>query len=120
MTASMPPSFAARIQLNIGSPAFRTLRLWTRMPTRSSRPWLVSKAWWLEFVVRDLMKHSEPAAQPPVVTEPIHRAKVTKAHIRRPRNQFIIYRQWMSAKIHASKPGLTAGCICKFSPHLPP
>ncbi len=44
--------------------------------------------------------------------------KVSKVHIRRPRNQFIIYRQWMSAKIHASNPGITAGCICTFSQEI--
>jgi hypothetical protein len=58
--------------------------------------------------------HPEPTAQLPAITAPVTREKITKAHIRRPRNQFIIYRQWMSAKIHASNPGLTAACICKF------
>ncbi|KAH6641116.1 high mobility group box-domain-containing protein [Chaetomium tenue] len=37
--------------------------------------------------------------------------KISKLRIRRPRNQFIIYRQWMSAKIHACNPGVTAACI---------
>ncbi|KAK0663966.1 sporulation minus regulator 2 [Cercophora samala] len=38
-------------------------------------------------------------------------AVTTKEHIRRPRNQFIIYRQWMSARLHEENPGLTAGAI---------
>ncbi|KAK4170739.1 sporulation minus regulator 2, partial [Triangularia setosa] len=38
-------------------------------------------------------------------------AATTKEHIRRPRNQFIIYRQWMSAQLHEQNPGLTAGSI---------
>ncbi|KAK4674441.1 Sporulation minus regulator 2 [Podospora pseudopauciseta] len=38
-------------------------------------------------------------------------AVTTKDHIRRPRNQFIIYRQWMSARLHEDNPGLTAGAI---------
>ncbi|KAK4200257.1 sporulation minus regulator 2 [Triangularia verruculosa] len=34
-----------------------------------------------------------------------------KGHIRRPRNQFIIYRQYMSKQLHQETPGLTAGTI---------
>jgi hypothetical protein len=55
-----------------------------------------------------------PRAEPPVETPQIRKNRVTKAHIRRPRNQFIIYRQWMSHKLHAKNPGLTAGEICKI------
>jgi HMG (high mobility group) box. len=40
--------------------------------------------------------------------------KIAKIHIRRPRNQFIIYRQWMSARMHAKHPDMTASAICKF------
>jgi hypothetical protein len=59
--------------------------------------------------------HSEPAVKPPMAQVPVSNlGKATKIHIRRPRNQFIIYRQWMSAKIHANNPGITAGCICTF------
>lgn len=57
---------------------------------------------------------SEPGIKLPTTAEPVHCQKITKIHIRRPRNQFIIYRQWMSAKIHADNPGVTAACICKF------
>ncbi|KAK4102748.1 hypothetical protein N658DRAFT_322164 [Parathielavia hyrcaniae] len=57
---------------------------------------------------------AEPVAQPPIVSQPIHHQKATKIHIRRPRNQFIIYRQWMSAKIHANNPGVTAACISQI------
>ncbi|KAK4125087.1 hypothetical protein N657DRAFT_655203 [Parathielavia appendiculata] len=57
---------------------------------------------------------AEPVAQPPMVSSPLHHQKVTKVHIRRPRNQFIIYRQWMSAKIHANNPGVTAARISQI------
>lgn len=57
-----------------------------------------------------------PAAiKPPTPVKAIESHKVTKMHIRRPRNQFIIYRQWMSGRIHAENPGMTAGCICKYT-----
>jgi hypothetical protein len=125
MMANTPPSFSARIptRCSSGSPAFRTPTPWTRRPTRSFGPLLVSEPQSRSIrIVGDLIgNYSEPVAQPPVVSAPLHHQKVTKAHIRRPRNQFIIYRQWMSAKIHASNPGVTAACICKsltacFSP----
>ncbi|AEO65014.1 uncharacterized protein THITE_2111506 [Thermothielavioides terrestris NRRL 8126] len=51
---------------------------------------------------------------PPVDAEPVKLPKVSKVHIRRPRNQFIIYRQWMSARIHAETPGVTAGCVSQL------
>ncbi|KAK4154863.1 mat A-3 [Chaetomidium leptoderma] len=56
----------------------------------------------------------EPAAQGPIVTESIGHKNVSKVHIRRPRNQFIIYRQWMSARIHSRNPGVTAACISQI------
>ncbi|KAK3944017.1 high mobility group box-domain-containing protein [Diplogelasinospora grovesii] len=39
----------------------------------------------------------------------------TGAHIRRPRNQFIIFRQEQSAKIRAENPGMTAGAISQIA-----
>ncbi|KAJ4298462.1 hypothetical protein N0V88_003492 [Collariella sp. IMI 366227] len=53
--------------------------------------------------------------QAPVTpSQPVTCEKVTKVHIRRPRNQFIIYRQWMSTRIHATNPGVTAGCVSQI------
>ncbi|KAL2150016.1 hypothetical protein VTH82DRAFT_7692 [Thermothelomyces myriococcoides] len=71
----------------------------------------------LDKNVYDIVKSTEmndgPVLQPAVTPEAVNHPKVTKLRIRRPRNQFIIYRQWMSARIHASNPGLTAACISK-------
>ncbi|KAL2136850.1 hypothetical protein VTI74DRAFT_1064 [Chaetomium olivicolor] len=53
------------------------------------------------------------SVQAPVTPQPNTCDRVTKIHIRRPRNQFII-RQWMSAKFHAENPGVTAGCISRI------
>ncbi len=60
--------------------------------------------------------NSEPGIKLLTTSEVVSAHKVSKIHIRRPRNQFIIYRQWMSAKIHANNPGVTAACICEFFP----
>jgi hypothetical protein len=49
----------------------------------------------------------------PVNHELLNGSGVTKIKIRRPRNQFIIYRQWKSAKIHELDPTIPAGTICK-------
>lgn len=57
---------------------------------------------------------SDPTVNPPVAANPVKHGNITKIRIRRPRNQFIIYRQWMSGKIHAENPGMTAACICEF------
>ena len=65
-------------------------------------------------VVGDLIIQSDPAPQMPTGPQGVKHQKISKLRIRRPRNQFIIYRQWMSAKIHACNPGVTAACICKL------
>ena len=67
-------------------------------------------------VSESLTIFSDAGIKSPTTEEPVKRQKVSKIRIRRPRNQFIIYRQWMSAKLHAENPGLTAACICKFLP----
>ncbi|KAL2020191.1 hypothetical protein VTK56DRAFT_8617 [Thermocarpiscus australiensis] len=46
--------------------------------------------------------------------KPVTHHKITKVHIPRPRNQFILYRQWMSGKIHAENPGMTAAYISRI------
>ncbi len=46
---------------------------------------------------------------------PMDEKSFHQRHTPRPRNQFILYRQWMSAKLHEENPGLTAACICKYS-----
>jgi hypothetical protein len=63
----------------------------------------------------NMLADENPAVKLPVPVEAIEHHKVTKVHIRRPRNQFIIYRQWMSGRIHAENPGMTAAWICKFA-----
>lgn len=46
--------------------------------------------------------------------KPASKSNSKMGRIPRPRNQFIIYRQWMSARLQAENPGLTAGSICEF------
>ncbi|GAB1312020.1 HMG box domain-containing protein [Madurella fahalii] len=53
-----------------------------------------------------------------LVDKPVNHGKVTKVHIRRPRNQFILYRQWMSGRIHAENPGMTAASISQVVSHM--
>nr|ALD16240.1 mat A-3 [Thermothelomyces heterothallicus] len=65
-------------------------------------------------IVKSTEMNAGPVLQPAVTPEAVNHPKVTKLRIRRPRNQFIIYRQWMSARIHASNPGLTAACISQI------
>ncbi|KAK3904983.1 high mobility group box-domain-containing protein [Staphylotrichum tortipilum] len=84
----------------------------------STRFWITS-AVYAQALSKDvftiLQQTTEPAVKVPKVQEPVSTIqKVSKLHIRRPRNQFIIYRQWMSAKIHANNPGVTAGCISQI------
>ncbi|KAL2269416.1 hypothetical protein VTJ83DRAFT_1600 [Remersonia thermophila] len=67
-----------------------------------------------DFAIVKTTGSEEPVVQTPVTMLPAHQNRVSKVHIRRPRNQFIIYRQWMSRKIHATSPGLTAGAISKI------
>ncbi|KAK4125888.1 hypothetical protein N657DRAFT_654395 [Parathielavia appendiculata] len=45
---------------------------------------------------------------PTVTPKLMSHSNVNKLLLRRPRNQYTVYRQWMSAKIHASNTGLTA------------
>ncbi|KAK4248746.1 mat A-3 [Corynascus novoguineensis] len=66
------------------------------------------------YVVKSTEADTAPTFQPAVTLETSNHPKVTKFRIRRPRNQFIIYRQWMSSRIHASNPGLTATCISRI------
>ncbi|KAK3996942.1 high mobility group box-domain-containing protein [Cladorrhinum sp. PSN332] len=54
----------------------------------------------------------------PAATKTIHAIPMVSSQriakngrIPRPRNQFIIYRQWMSTRLQAENPGLTAGSI---------
>ncbi|KAK4233447.1 high mobility group box-domain-containing protein [Achaetomium macrosporum] len=79
--------------------------------------WIVSVAYaeTLDKNVFTVLKTNvDPIEEPAVNAEPVHASGVTKIHIRRPRNQFIIYRQWMSAKVHAMSPSMTAGSISQI------
>ncbi|KAL1840345.1 hypothetical protein VTJ49DRAFT_559 [Mycothermus thermophilus] len=67
-----------------------------------------------DFDVVKTTASDKPNVEEPVTMPPVRQNRVSKVHIRRPRNQFIIYRQWMSRKIHATSPGLTAGAISKI------
>ncbi|KAK3311453.1 high mobility group box-domain-containing protein [Chaetomium strumarium] len=80
--------------------------------------WIVSVTYaeTLDKNVFDMLKRNvDPIInQDPIPYEPVNASGVTKIHIRRPRNQFIIYRQWMSAKLHARDPSIPAAIISQI------
>ncbi|KAK4032296.1 mat A-3 [Parachaetomium inaequale] len=63
------------------------------------------------YIIKSTEMEDDATLQRPVTPKVVSRADVIKLGIRRPRNPFIIYRQWMSPKIHASNPSVTAACI---------
>ncbi|KAK4151069.1 hypothetical protein C8A00DRAFT_36302 [Chaetomidium leptoderma] len=63
------------------------------------------------YIINSTEMEDDATLQRPVTSKVVSRADVIKLGIRRPRNPFIIYRQWMSPKIHASNPNVTAACI---------
>ncbi|KAH6628680.1 high mobility group box-domain-containing protein [Chaetomium tenue] len=92
-------------------------------PKDSTQYWITSAPYaeTLDKNVYQVIKSTEisismPNSAPEVPTGPqgVKHQKISKLRIRRPRNQFIIYRQWMSAKIHASNPRATAACISQI------
>ncbi|KAK4139333.1 high mobility group box-domain-containing protein [Dichotomopilus funicola] len=92
-------------------------------PKGTNKYWITSAAFALTLdpskfkVVKStehLPSNTALKVQVPMEQQVVTQNKVTKMRIRRPRNQFIIYRQHMSAKIHASNPGVTAGCISQI------
>lgn len=42
-------------------------------------------------------------------------ARTSKAKIPRPRNTWLVYRSEKSKQIHESRPGMSAGAICKLT-----
>ncbi|KAK3298192.1 high mobility group box-domain-containing protein [Chaetomium fimeti] len=92
-------------------------------PKDSTRYWITS-APYAETLNKDAyqvikstvlsISEADPVLQMPTGPQSAKHQKVSKLRIRRPRNQFIIYRQWMSAKIHACNPGVTAACISQI------